>query len=325
MMQNNWMQNEQNPDAMADTWERRLITQVVTASVTETRRARRWKVFFQFMAMLYMLAIFAIILPEQIEELWKIANPHSSLVEIEGIIASDSKAAADNIIKGLRKAFEDSQTKGIILRINSPGGSPVQAGYVYDEIMRLRAKYQDIPLYAVIVDVGASAAYYIAAAADAIYADKSSLVGSIGVLINGFGFVKTMQDFGIERRLLTSGERKGILDPFSPLNERDKTFAQNLLKRLHQQFIDAVKTGRKGKLKDDPEIFSGLFWSGEEAKELGLVDELGNSSYVAREIIGVEKMVDHTYEEDWLERFSEQMGSSLANAVLNLSTIKLGY
>lgn len=320
MLQKNWTQVDQ--EAIADTWERKLITQVVIASVNETRRARRWKVFFQFMAMLYVLLIMALIIPEQIKELWNIANPHTSLIEIEGVIAADSKAAADNIITGLRSAFEDTQTKGIILRINSPGGSPVQAGYVYDEIIRLRAKYQDIPLYAVIVDVGTSAAYYIAAAADAVYADRASLVGSIGVLINGFGFVKTMQDYGVERRLITSGERKGILDPFSPLSERDKMFAQDLLKRMHQQFIDAVKTGRKGKLKDDPNIFSGLFWNGEEAKELGLVDGLGNSGYVAREIIGAEKIVDYTHKEDWLKHFSEQMGSQLSNAVLGLNTVR---
>lgn len=322
MTQKNWNQIEQNQDFMADTWERKLITQVVISSVTETRRARRWKVFFQFMAMLYVILILVLMAPEQIKELWNITSPHTSLVEVEGIISVDSKAAADNIITGLRNAFEDSQTKGIILRINSPGGSPVQAGYVYDEIVRLRAKYQDIPLYAVIVDMGASAAYYIAAAADSIYADKASLVGSIGVLINGFGFVKTMQDYGVERRLITSGERKGILDPFSPLSERDKTFAQDLLKRMHAQFISAVKNGRKGKLKDDPNIFSGLFWNGEEAKELGLVDGLGNSGYVAREIIGAEKIVDHTYKEDWMKRFSDQVGSQLSNAVLGLNTVK---
>lgn len=320
--QKSWEQVESIQDSQTPGWERRLIEQVVNSSLIENRRARRWKIFFQFVAIVYVLLIFAIMLPDQIDELWNIANPHTSLVEVEGIISSDSKATADNIVKGLRSAFEDSQTKGIILRINSPGGSPVQAGYVYDEIVRLRGKYKNIPLYAVIVDVGASAAYYIAAAADAIYADKASLVGSIGVLMNGFGFVKTLENFGVERRLLTAGERKGILDPFSPMNEGDKVFAKNLLERMHQQFINAVKNGRKGKLKEDPNLFSGLFWNGEEAKDLGLIDGLGSSGYVAREIIGADKIVDHTHKEDWLEKFSEQMGSKMVHALLSMNMPK---
>lgn len=320
--QKSWEQVESIQDSQTPGWERRLIEQVVNSSLIENRRARRWKIFFQFVAIVYVLLIFAIMLPDQIDELWNIANPHTSLVEVEGVITADSKATADNIVKGLRSAFEDSQTKGIILRINSPGGSPVQAGYVYDEIVRLRGKYKNIPLYAVIVDVGASAAYYIAAAADAIYADKASLVGSIGVLMNGFGFVKTLDNFGAERRLLTAGERKGILDPFSPMNERDKEFAKNLLERMHQQFINAVKNGRKGKLKEDPNLFSGLFWNGEEAKDLGLIDGLGSSGYVAREIIGADKIVDHTHKEDWLEKFSEQMGSKMVHALLSMNMPK---
>lgn len=321
--QKGWEQVESSQDIQTPgAWERRLIEQVVNSSLIENRRARRWKIFFQFIAIIYVLLIFAVMLPDQIYELWNIANPHTSLVEVEGVIAADAKATADNIVKGLRSAFEDSQTKGIILRINSPGGSPVQAGYVYDEIIRLRGKYKNIPLYAVIVDVGASAAYYIAAAADAIYADKASIVGSIGVLMNGFGFVKTLENFGAERRLLTAGERKGILDPFSPMNERDKEFAKSLLEKMHQQFISAVKNGRKGKLKDDPNLFSGLFWNGEEAKELGLIDGLGSSGYVAREIIGTDKIVDHTHKEDWLERFSEQMGSKMVHALLSMSIPK---
>jgi protease-4 len=296
---------------------------VVNASVIENRRARRWKVFFQFVAIFYVILIAALMMPDQIDTLWNIANPHVSLVKVEGIIDTDAKASADSIIKGLRSAFEDSKTKGIILRINSPGGSPVQAGYVYDEIIRLRGKYKNIPVYAVIVDVGASAAYYIASAADAIYADKASLVGSIGVLMNGFGFVKTLENLGMERRLLTSGERKGILDPFSPLTERDRVFVKDLLAKMHEQFINAVKQGRKGKLQDDPNIFSGLFWNGQEAVALGLIDGLGSSSYVARDIIGIEQVVDHTHKEDWLERFSEQMGSRLTNALLTVTMPKL--
>lgn len=314
-----WEATDLEPEANGSpSWERKLIEQVVIASVTETRRARRWKLFFQVITVLYIGAILAIVLPGPLQDLWTSANSHTSLVEIEGVIAADSKASADKIIQGLRDAFEDTKTKGIVLRINSPGGSPVQAGYVYDEIRRLRAKHPNVPIYAVIVDTGASAAYYIASATDKIYADKASLVGSIGVLMNGFGFVKTLENLGIERRLLTAGERKGVMDPFSTASEEDTQFVKELLVRLHQQFIAAVKEGRKGKLQDNPNIFSGLFWSGEEAKTLGLVDELGSSSYVAREVIGAEDIVDHTHKENWVKRFSEQMGTQMAQSLWSI-------
>lgn len=313
------MDNQDSPT----TWERKLIEQVITASALEARRARRWKVFFQLLGLAYLGLILFLLLPEQIQDLWATVNPHTSMVEINGVIADGNKADADNIIKGLRSAFEDKYTKGIVLRINSPGGSPVQAGYVYDEILRLRAEHKNIPIYAVIVDVGASAAYYIASATYAIYADKASLVGSIGVLMNGFGFVKAIQNLGIERRLLTAGEHKGILDPFSPMSDQDKGFAQDLLNRMHQQFITAVKNGRKGKLIDDPKIFSGLFWSGEEAKTLGLVDGLGSSDYVARQIIGAEKIINHTHKEGLVDRFSESMETHLEAAMSSMMTPKL--
>lgn len=317
----NWEQPEQGTDGQdaPKSWERKLVEKVVTASLTETRRARRWKIFFQFVTIIYFTAITALLLSKEIKNLWISANPHSSLVSIEGVIAADSKASADKIVQGLRDAFEDPQTKGIILRINSPGGSPVQASYVYDEINRLKSLHKDIPVYAVIVDVGASAAYYIASAADKIYANESSIVGSIGVLMNGFGFVKTLENIGVERRLLTAGDHKGILDPFSPMKEKDQRIAQELLNQIHQQFISAVKKGRKGKLKDDPEIFSGLFWSGINAKELGLVDFFGSSSYVARESIGAEKIVDYTCKEDLFKQFSDQMGATLTNTFLSLT------
>jgi len=292
-------------------WERGLVEQVVTASLTEGRRARRWGVFFKLALLAYLCALLALLLADKFTELWAISSPHTSLVDVKGIITADSQASADKIVEGLRDAFEDTHTKGVILRINSPGGSPVQAGYVYDEIRRLRAKHKDIPLYAVITDIGASGAYYMAAAADAIYADKASLVGSIGVLLNGFGFVETLKTLGVERRLLTAGEHKGILDPFSPMNEQDRLFAKGLLEQLHQQFISAVKQGRKGRLKDDPSLFSGLFWSGEEAKALGLVDGLGSSGYVAREIIGAEKIVNYTPKDDWIKRVSERFGAGM--------------
>ncbi|KOR28369.1 peptidase S49 [Achromatium sp. WMS1] len=317
-----WQRNNENNfivDGTPQSWERQLVEKVVTASLTENRRARRWKVFFQFTTFIYLTAIMALLLSTEIKELWIQANPHTSLVSIEGPIATEFKASADKIVKGLRRAFEDPQTKGIILRINSPGGSPVQASYVYNEIKRLRKLHKDIPVYAVIADVGASAAYYIAAAADKIYANESSIVGSIGVLMNGFGFVKTLENIGVERRLMTAGDHKGILDPFSPMKQQDQRFVQQLLDQIHEQFILAVKNGRKEKLQGDPNIlFSGLFWNGVEAKKLGLIDSFGSASSVAREDIGAEKIVDHTHKEDLFKQFSDQIGTSLVNGFLTV-------
>jgi protease-4 len=263
----------------------------------------------------YLFALLVLLFPDDMTKTVQKTEPHTALIDVKGIIAPETKASADKIVEGMRKAFEDDNTKGVILRINSPGGSPVQAGYVYDEIRRLRKKHQDIPVYAVISDIGASGAYYIAAAADTIYADKASLVGSIGVLMNGFGFVETLDELGIERRLLTAGEHKGIMDPFSPMSGKDEIFLKGLLERLHDQFISAVKEGRDGKLKDDPAIFSGLFWSGEESIALGLVDEIGSSGYVAREVVGAEKIKDFTAEEDWLKRFTDRLGASIGTTL----------
>ncbi len=244
---------------------------------------------------------------------------HTALVEIKGVIADDSEAGADNVISGLRSAFEDEETKGIILRINSPGGSAVQSGYIYDEIGRLKEKYEDIPVYAVVTDMCASGGYYVAVAADKIYVDKASIVGSIGVLMGGFGFEKGMEKLGIERRLLTAGEHKAILDPFSPLKEDERLHIEGLLDQVHQQFIAAVKEGRGDRLKVNEKIFSGLFWSGEESIKLGLADELGSSSYVAREVIKAETIVDFTPAEDLVERFAKRIGAGAASFLTNLS------
>lgn len=301
-------------DGPLGSWERGLVEKVVTDSLSESRRTRRWGIFFKSITFIYLFVLLWLFFPDKVSDTVK-KEEHTALVDVKGVIAPETKASADKIVEGLRDAFEDKKTKGIILRINSPGGSPVQAGYVYNEIRRLRKKHEDIPVYAVISDIGVSGAYYIAAAADAIYADKASLVGSIGVLMNGFGFVSTMDDLGIERRLLTAGENKAIMDPFSPMRDQDKVFVKQLLDKLHEQFIAAVKEGRKDKLQDNPDIFSGLFWSGEESVELGLVDGLGSSGQVARDVIGVEKIVDFTSKEDWLKRFSDRLGVSIANAL----------
>lgn len=296
-------------------WERSLVEKVITSTIRENRRARRWGIFFKLAGLAYLVALLWLFASDEMTQKVAADKEHTALVDINGIIAPETKASADKIVEGMRDAFEDEKTKGVILRINSPGGSPVQSGYVYREILRLREKYPDTPLYAVISDMGASGAYYIASAADAIYADKASIVGSIGVLVNGFGFVQTLEELGVERRLLTAGEHKGILDPFSPMSEQDQVFIKGLLGKLHDQFIAAVKEGRKNKLKDDPTIFSGLFWTGEEGLELGLVDGFGSSGYVARELIGAEKVVDFTPKEDWVKRFSERLGTSLAESL----------
>ncbi|MDH3514149.1 MAG: S49 family peptidase, partial [Gammaproteobacteria bacterium] len=226
-----------------------------------------------------------------------------------------SLANADNIISGLRAAFENKATQGIVLRANSPGGSPVQAGYIFDEIRRLRTKHPKIPLYAVIGDVCASGCYYAVAAADKIYADKASVVGSIGVLMNGFGFVDTMKKLGVERRLMTAGEHKGFLDAFAPLKPAEVKHAQQLLDEIHRQFIDTVRQGRGEALKETRDMFSGLFWTGEEAIRLGLVDSLGGASYVAREVIGAEDIVDYTYRENVFDRFARRLGTAMAQTL----------
>jgi protease-4 len=250
-------------------------------------------------------------------------DKHTALVDIRGVISMETEANADYIASGLRAAFEDKNTAGVILRINSPGGSPVQSGYVNDEIRRLRLKYPDIPLYAVIGDLCASGGYYIASAADQIYADKASLVGSIGVIMSGFGFVESIKKLGVERRVRHAGKNKAFLDPFSPQKEEDVAHIDELLDDIYQQFIETVKQGRGDRLVKDEKIFSGLIWTGEQSLELGLVDALGSSSYVAREVIGVEDIVDFTYRENYLDRFAGSLGASIVNSIEMLNNYQL--
>ena len=245
------------------------------------------------------------------------SDKHTAIVELRGEISASSVSSAANINEGLKNAFKDKNTQGVILRINSPGGSPVQAGYINDEIQRLRAKYPDIPLYAVIEDICASGGYYVAVAADKIYVDKASIVGSIGVLMNGFGFTGTMEKLGIERRLLTAGKNKGFLDAFSPSNPQQQQYAQGMLNDIHQQFIQVVQKGRGNRLKDKPEIFSGIVWTGKKSIDLGLTDALGSADYVAREIIKAESIVDFTTKENFVERFAKRLGSASTNALIN--------
>lgn len=295
-------------------WERDLIGRLTFATLAEQRRARRWGIFFKSLTFLYLFGLIYLFFPQDDSSI-AVGKKHTALIDIDGVIASDSAANADSIITGLRGAFRDSNTAGIILRINSPGGSPVQAGYVNDEIKRLRAEHPKIPLYAVVSDICASGGYYIAVAADEIYADKASLVGSIGVLMDSFGFVGTLEKLGVERRLLTAGENKGFLDPFSPLKSADVDHVRTLLASTHQQFIDVVKEGRGDRLKDNPTLFTGLIWTGQQAKELGLIDGLGSSSYVARDIIKAEKIVNYTRKPHPLERFADQIGIGAASTM----------
>jgi len=293
--------------------EWRLIEKVVNNLNVEHRRARRWGIFFKLLTFIYLFALLWLF--------WSgsrfgadsvVPQAHTAVIEVNGPIMEGEEASADAIISALRRAFKAERSRAVVLRINSPGGSPVQAGYVYDEIKRLRQLHPQKKLYAVISDIGASGAYYIAAAADEIYADKASLVGSIGVISASFGFVELIDKLGVERRTMTAGENKAFLDPFSPLKEEEREFWQTVLETTHQQFIRQVKQGRGERLKEDDKLFSGLVWTGEQALDLGLIDGLGSTSMVAREIVGVEKLVDYTVRPEPLDRIIERLGVGVA-------------
>jgi protease-4 len=297
-------------------WERELLNRLAFASLNEQRRARRWSILFKVLAFLYLFGLLFLYRPSGWETPHVAAAKHTALVEVSGIIAADADASADQVVAGLRKAFEDKKTAGVIVRINSPGGSPVQAGYINDEMRRLRAAHPDIPLYAVVTDVCASGGYYIAVGADQIYADKASIVGSIGVRMDSFGFVEALDKLGVERRLLTAGDHKGFLDPFLPENPDDVAHIQTLLNSIHEQFINTVKTGRGDRLRLDDKLFSGLVWTGEQSVELGLVDGIGSASYVARELIGAAEIVDFTPRPDFLQRFARGIGAAMGQSML---------
>ena len=299
-------------------WEREVLEKVLMATVREQRAARRWRIFFRFV----LLGIVGLIL-------WAFASfegetvstgRHTAVVNLDGEIAASTNASAENINASLEAAFADDNTVGVILKINSPGGSPVQAGMINDDIRRLRAKYKNIPLYVVVEEMCASGGYYVAAAADKIYVDKASIVGSIGVLMDGFGFTGLMDKVGVERRLLTAGSNKGMLDPFSPVSPQQKQYAQDMLNDIHQQFIDVVKQGRGNRLKDDPTLFTGLFWTGSKAIELGLADGLGSADFVARNVIKAPDVVDYTVKENFASRVARKLGTAMgAGAVKALA------
>lgn len=299
----------------SENWERQAIEKLAFSALQEQRRTRQWGIFFKVLTFGYLFVLLFMFSGWFGHAEGPIGGRHTALVEMRGVIAPNGEASADKVIAGLQDAFKDKNTKGIILRINSPGGSPVQAGYIYDEIKRLRTKYPDVPLYAVVEDICASGGYYVAAAADKIYVDKASLVGSIGVLMDTFGFTGTMDKLGVERRLLTAGENKGFLDPFSPVNATQKNHAVKMLGEIHQQFIQAVRTGRGNRLKETPEMFSGLIWTGEKSVELGMVDALGSMDFVAREVFKAEDIVDFTPQEGIAERFAKRLGATMAIAI----------
>jgi protease-4 len=304
-------------------WERALINRLAMEHLREQRRSKRWGVIFKLLILLYLIGLLGASLSQGLWKELEAAGEHTALVDVKGVIAPETDASADLVVSGLREAFEASQVKGVILRINSPGGSPVQAGYINDEIRRLKQKYKadkgkEMPVYAVAADLCASGGYYVAVAADEIYADKASLVGSIGVRLDAFGLEQAMKELGIERRLLTAGDNKGILDPFSPLPEGQREFIQGLLDDLHGQFIEAVKQGRGDRLKGGEELFSGLFWSGEQALALGLVDGLGSSGYVARELIKAETIVEYTKERDLFAGLARRLGAGAAGGFLEV-------
>ncbi|MBI5279391.1 MAG: S49 family peptidase [Burkholderiales bacterium] len=295
-------------------WERDTLEKLMFATLEEQRQQRRWRAFIR----IAWLAFFVFLI-------WTLAYrgtpstdkalPHTALIEVKGEIDSDGEASAEAIVAAMKAAFEDAGAQGVVLLINSPGGSPVQAGIVNDELRRLKAKYKK-PVYAVVEESCASAAYYIAAGTDSIYVDKASIVGSIGVLMDGFGFVGLMDKLGVERRLMTAGENKGFLDPFSPQTPTHREHAQTMLNQIHQQFISVVKAGRGKKLKDSPELFSGLFWTGQQAVELGLADHLGNVDYVAREVIKAEEVVDYTRRANVAEKLAKRFGASVGEGAV---------
>ncbi|MEN9395738.1 MAG: hypothetical protein RLZ81_268 [Pseudomonadota bacterium] len=290
-------------------WERAALEKLAFASLHEQRLARRWRTFVR-LAWLGFLVFLAWVALSRGGPSSDVSAPHTAVVEIRGEIASDTEASAELLVAALRSAFEDEGAQAVVMLINSPGGSPVQAGIINDEILRLKAKHGK-PVYAVVEETCASAAYYIAVAADKIFVDKASIVGSIGVLMDGFGFTGLMDKLGVERRLMTAGENKGFLDPFSPQTERQRVYAQSMLNQIHKQFIDVVKAGRGDRLKETPETFSGLFWSGQQAVALGLADQYGSLDYVAREVVKAEDLIDYTRRDNVAERLVKRFGAAL--------------
>jgi protease-4 len=301
--------------AEEESWERRVIEKLATEGLREQQRARRWGIFFKLLGFgLLFVALLAVIGAWSRGEA-SCLDKCTALVDLRGELDAEGQTNAENVISGLQAAFKNKGTQGVVLRINSPGGSPVQAGEINDEIRRLRGKYPDTPIYAVVEEVCASGAYYVAVATDKIYVDKASLIGSIGVIMDGFGFVGSLEKLGVERRALAAGDNKTFLDPFLPMTQEQRDYALKLLQEIHQQFIATVKTGRGSRLKESPEIFSGLVWNGARSVDLGLADALGSVGYVAREVIKAEDVVDFTVQESLSERFARRFGTTMGRSL----------
>ena len=295
-------------------WERQLLEKIAFASLKEQKARRHWGIFFKLATLAYLIAVLVLVVdwgdPEKLVD-----GKHTALINVHGTIEATGDASAEKINGALQSAFGDKGTAGVIMRINSPGGSPVQSGIVHDEIRRLRSKHPDIPLYVVVEDLCASGGYYVASAADKIFVDKASIVGSIGVLMDGFGFTGAMDKFGVERRLLTAGANKGFLDPFSPQDEKQKAHAQILLGEIHRQFIEVVRKGRGTRLKETPEMFSGLMWTGSQSIAMGLADDLGTVDSVARDLIKADTILDYSVKENIAERFAKRLGAEMGQSM----------
>jgi protease-4 len=304
-------------------WERELVTRLAMAAVKEQRRARRWGIFFKLLTFAYVSLLIVMLVDWEGRAELATGKKHTAMVEVSGLIGPGTDASAEKVTLALQSAFKDKNTAGVVVRINSPGGSPVQAQTIYDEMRRLRKKYPDIPLYAVVEDICASGGYFVAAGADRIYVARSSIVGSIGVLMNGFGFTGLMDKLGVERRLITAGENKGMLDPFSPMEEKDVRHVKEMLADIHQQFIGVVREGRGTRLKETPDTFSGLVWTGQKSVELGLADALGSLDSVARDVIKAETIVDYTQKENIAEKVAKRFGVGAATAVLEFAARSL--
>lgn len=305
----------ENPEKTQN-WERQLLEKIALSALNEQKTKRRWGVFFKLAGLAYLIAVLVLVLDLEGADKKLSDAKHTALVNVRGTIEASGEASAEKITGALQSAFDDKGTAGVIMRINSPGGSPVQSGIVYDEIVRLRAKHPEIPLYVVVEDLCASGGYYIASAADKIYVDKASILGSIGVLMDGFGFTNTMEKVGVERRLLTAGENKGFLDPFSPQDAKQKEHAKILLGEIHRQFIEVVRKGRGKRLKETPEMFSGLMWTGSQSIGMGLADGYGTVDSVARDVIKTDNILDYSVKENIAERVAKRLGAEVGQSLV---------
>lgn len=311
------MENQQSPesDQKSAGWEKAVLEKLAYSAIEEQRKSRRWGIFFKLMTFAYLAIVLGLLAYPNFEAEMKTTTQHAAVIDVLGIIAEGEAANADTIIQALRDAIKDKNTKGVILNINSPGGSAVQAAYVYDEIRRQKAEHPNLPIYAVVGDMCASGGYYIAAASDKIYVSPASILGSIGVIMNGFGFSNVLEKLGVERRLLTAGEHKAMLDPFSPVKEQETKHMQTLLDQVHKQFIAAVKQARGDRLKETADMFSGLVWTGEEGVKLGLADDFGSVDSVARQVFGTEEKLNFTPEERLIDRLAGKMGATFAHTL----------